>query len=52
MSQKLIDAIADMREDEALEVVREMVESGAQPMAILDDVRAAMDIVAFIFCPN
>ena len=45
MSQKLIDAIADMREDEALEVVREMVESGAQPMAILDDVKAAMDIV-------
>ena len=45
MSQKLIDAIADMREDEALEVVREMVEGGAQPMAILDDVRAAMDIV-------
>lgn len=45
MSQKLIDAIADMREDEALEVVKEMVESGAQPMAILDDVKAAMDIV-------
>ena len=45
MSQKLIDAIADMREDEALEVVREMVESGAQPMVILDDVKAAMDIV-------
>jgi len=45
MSQKLIDAIADMREDEALAEVREMVESGAQPMVILDDVRAAMDIV-------
>jgi 5-methyltetrahydrofolate--homocysteine methyltransferase len=45
MSQKLIDAIADMREDEALELVSEMVESGAQPMAILDDVKAAMDIV-------
>ena len=45
MSQKLIDAIADMREDEALEVVREMVESGAPPVAVLDDVKAAMDIV-------
>jgi methanogenic corrinoid protein MtbC1 len=45
MSQKLIDAIADMREDEALEVVREMVESGAPPADILDDVKAAMDIV-------
>jgi 5-methyltetrahydrofolate--homocysteine methyltransferase len=45
MSQKLIDAISDMREEEALELVSEMVESGAQPMAILDDVKAAMDIV-------
>ena len=45
MSQKLIDAIADMREDEALEEVREMVESGTPPVDILDDVRAAMDIV-------
>ena len=45
MSQKLIDAIADMREDEALEMVREMVESGTPPVDILDDVRAAMDVV-------
>jgi len=45
MSQKLIDAIADMQEEEALKLVGEMVEGGTQPMVILDDVRAAMDIV-------
>ena len=35
MSQKLIDAIADMREEEALKIFREMVEGGSDPMAIL-----------------
>ena len=45
MSQKLVDAIADMREEEALKLVREMVESGSDPMAILESVRQAMDIV-------
>jgi 5-methyltetrahydrofolate--homocysteine methyltransferase len=34
-----------MREDEALDIVGEMVGSGAEPVAILDDVKAAMDIV-------
>ena len=45
MSQKLIEAIADMREDEALKLVEEMVEGGSEPMAILDAVREAMDFV-------
>jgi trimethylamine corrinoid protein len=45
MSQKLIDAIADMREEEALKLVREMVEGGSDPMVILEAVRQAMDIV-------
>jgi len=45
MSQKLIDAIADMREEEALELVTEMVKSGVEPTAILDAARDAMAIV-------
>ena len=45
MSQKLIDAIADMQEEEALKLVGEMVESGSEPMAILEAVRKAMDVV-------
>jgi methanogenic corrinoid protein MtbC1 len=45
MSKKLVNAIADMREEEALKLVNEMVEGGSDPMAILDDAREAMDIV-------
>ncbi|MFB0537206.1 MAG: B12-binding domain-containing protein [Anaerolineae bacterium] len=45
MSKKLVKAIADMREEEALKLVKEMVEGGAEPMAILDAAREAMAIV-------
>jgi methanogenic corrinoid protein MtbC1 len=45
MSKELVNAIADMREEEALRLVREMVESGSEAMAILDAGREAMDIV-------
>jgi 5-methyltetrahydrofolate--homocysteine methyltransferase len=45
MSQQLVEAIADMREEEALKLVREMVESDSDPMAILDTSREALDLV-------
>jgi len=45
MSKKLVNAIADMREEEALKLVKEMMEGGSGPMAILDAAREAMDIV-------
>ncbi len=45
MSKKLVNAIADMREEEALKLVKEMVEGGSDPMSILDSAREAMDIV-------
>jgi methanogenic corrinoid protein MtbC1 len=45
MSKKLVDAIAEMREQEALAIAREMVESGSDPMEILDSAREAMGIV-------
>jgi len=45
MSDKLVHAIADMREEEALELVKEMVKSGVEPTAILDAARDAMAIV-------
>lgn len=45
MSQKLIDAIAEIREDEALELVAEMTESGVEPLSILNDVKTAMDVI-------
>jgi methanogenic corrinoid protein MtbC1 len=45
MSDKLINAIADMKEGEALNLVSEMVEGGSDPMAILGAAREAMDII-------
>jgi methanogenic corrinoid protein MtbC1 len=45
MSEKLVQAIADMREDEALRLVAEMVEGGADPLAIVDASKEAMGIV-------
>ena len=45
MSQELVNAIANMQEEQALELVKKMVESGSEPMAILGAARKAMDIV-------
>jgi 5-methyltetrahydrofolate--homocysteine methyltransferase len=45
MSKKLVNAIADMKEQEALTLAKEMVEGGEDPMAILDAAREAMAIV-------
>jgi len=45
MSKQLVNAIADMREEEALKLVKEMVEGGSGPMAILAAAREAMDLV-------
>ena len=45
MSKKLVSAIADMREEEALKLVRKMVADGSPPMEILDAAREAMGII-------
>lgn len=45
MSQELIDAITDMREEDAMQIANDLLESGASPLSILDDCRAAMDVV-------
>lgn len=45
MSQQLIDAIADIQEEDALALVKEMASSGVEPFAILNDVKAAMDVI-------
>jgi 5-methyltetrahydrofolate--homocysteine methyltransferase len=45
MSEKLVTAIADMEEKEALALATELVAGKADPMAILDDCRSAMEIV-------
>jgi methanogenic corrinoid protein MtbC1 len=45
MSKELVNAVAEMREQEALRLAKEMVEGGSDPMAILHAAREAMDIV-------
>jgi 5-methyltetrahydrofolate--homocysteine methyltransferase len=45
MSKKLVNAIAEMREQDALKLAKEMLEGGSDPVAILDAAREAMGIV-------
>lgn len=45
MSQELIDAITDMREEDALQIANDLLDAGVSPLAILDDCRTAMDVV-------
>jgi len=40
-----VDAITEMREGEALALTKQMLDDGADPLTILDDCRAAMEIV-------
>jgi hypothetical protein len=36
MSEELVNAIAGMREDDALRLAKEMVDGGVDPMELLD----------------
>jgi methanogenic corrinoid protein MtbC1 len=45
MSQKLIDAITEMREEDALKLTSQMLEAGTPPLQIMEDCRQAMDVI-------
>ncbi len=45
MIQTLVEAIADMREEEAVEIARTALDSGAPPTEVLDSAREAMSLV-------
>lgn len=45
MERDLVDALAELREDEALAIVRERLAAGADPLSIFDDAKRAMEIV-------
>lgn len=45
MTNKLIDAITGMQDEHVLPIARKLMEDGADPMAILNDCRTAMDVV-------
>ncbi len=45
MSKELVEAIVDMREEDALELAGKLLEGGTSPLVILDDCREAMTVV-------
>lgn len=45
MPGRLVDVIVDMQEKQALAVTQEMLNGGVEPLGILDDCRAALEIV-------
>ncbi len=45
MSEELINAIAEMEDEQAVSLAKEMLAKGTDPVAILADCRAAMEIV-------
>ena len=45
MSEKLVNAIAEMDEDQALALTKELLDAGTPPTEILADCRAAMELV-------
>ncbi|MGA2766215.1 MAG: cobalamin-dependent protein [Spirochaetia bacterium] len=45
MKQRLVNAISDMQEEEAIKLVKEMLDAGTDPQLILDASREAMAIV-------
>jgi methanogenic corrinoid protein MtbC1 len=49
MSQELIDAIANMDEEGALALTKDLLAAGASPTQILDDCRSAMEVVGSRF---
>ena len=45
MSQELIEAITDMREEDAIKLTTQLLDAGTEPIAILDACRDAMGII-------
>ena len=45
MSQELINAITEMRENDALKIASQMLDAGASPLEVLEACRNAMEII-------
>jgi 5-methyltetrahydrofolate--homocysteine methyltransferase len=45
MTQELINAITEMREEDALKITNQMLDAGVEPLAVLDACRQAMDVI-------
>ena len=49
MTKELIDAITDMREEDALKIAQAMLDAGTSPLAVLDACRQAMEVIGLRF---
>lgn len=49
MSKELIDAVVDMREEDAVKIAENLLNSGADPLGLLDDCREALGIIGSRF---
>jgi len=49
MSQELIDAVVDMREEDAVKIAENLLNTGADPLGLLDDCRTALGIIGTRF---
>jgi 5-methyltetrahydrofolate--homocysteine methyltransferase len=45
MAQELVDAITEMREEDALKITNQLLDAGADPLVILEDCRHAMEAI-------
>jgi 5-methyltetrahydrofolate--homocysteine methyltransferase len=52
MTKDLVKAIADLKEEEALRLTKEKLDSGEEPLKILEDSRSAMEIVGKRFAAS
>jgi 5-methyltetrahydrofolate--homocysteine methyltransferase len=49
MSKELVDAVVDMREEDAAKIAENLLNSGADPLSLLDDCREALGIIGSRF---
>ena len=45
MNDKLVNLMADLKENETIALVKELIQGGSDPVGILDDARSAMELV-------
>lgn len=45
MSKELVDAVVDMREEDAIKIAERLLNEGAEPLGLLDDCREALGII-------
>jgi methanogenic corrinoid protein MtbC1 len=52
MAENLVNALADLKEEEALKIVKDRLNTGEEPLKILEDARKGMEIVGKRFASS